>query len=132
MYRTPDYSPWGEVQSSEFLAPGIFMVSTPSHGGIMVLREATQTLSAAARECGFWDGSYLCYEEDCQACVVLRELLDRDRHNVPHWIKDTAAYERELNDSLQRFNPAYWEARRDSRPSQRRPGRRRTHSAPVR
>lgn len=125
MYQEPEYSPWGEIQACEMLAPGIFSVSTASHGGILVSNTVINTLSPAARECGFWDGSYLCYEEDCQACVVLRELLDRDHRNVPSWIKNTAEYEKDINQSLQRYNPAYWEARHAGRRTPSRQPRRR-------
>ena len=132
MYCEPEYSPWGEIQRCETLAPGIFFISTASHGGILVSNTVTRTLSDAARECGFWDGIYLCYEEDCQACVVLRELLDRDRQNVPSWVKDTVAFERDIDRSLQRYNPGYWEARRESRMIHPRPRQRWRRSACVR
>ena len=132
MYCEPEYSPWGEIQRCETLAPGIFFISTASHGGILVSNTVTRTLSDAARECGFWDGIYLCYEEDCQARVVLRELLDRDRQNVPSWVKDTVSFERDIDRSLQRYNPGYWEARRERRMIHPRPRQRRRRSACAR
>ena len=95
-------------------------------------RWITRTLSDAARECGFWDGVYLCYEEDCQAYVVLRELLDQDRQNVPSWVKDAAAFERDIDRSLQRYNPGYWQARRERRMIHPRPRQRRRRSACAR
>ena len=30
-----DYSPWGEIQALETLHPGIHLITTPGHGGIM-------------------------------------------------------------------------------------------------
>ncbi len=39
MYRKPELSPWGRVQTCDVLCPGVFMVSTASHGGTMVARE---------------------------------------------------------------------------------------------
>ena len=33
--REPAFSPWGEVQSCETLYTGMFLVTTPGHGGIM-------------------------------------------------------------------------------------------------
>ena len=74
---TPDFSPWGVIDWIETLAPGFDMVATPSHGGIMVSREASFMLSPAARKCGAWNGGYLCFEEDSAEYVVLRELLIR-------------------------------------------------------
>ena len=44
MFHAPKSSPWGEVQSCETLCPGVFLVSTASHGGTMVANEV-----AAAR-----------------------------------------------------------------------------------
>ena len=37
----PDFSPWGEIDWCETLIPGMEMVATPSHDGIMVSREAS-------------------------------------------------------------------------------------------
>ena len=39
MFHAPKSSPWGEVQSCETLCPGVFLVSTASHGGTMVANE---------------------------------------------------------------------------------------------
>ncbi len=33
LFTEPVTSPWGEVQSCETLCPGVFLVSTASHGG---------------------------------------------------------------------------------------------------
>ena len=77
MFHAPKSSPWGEVQSCETLCPGVFLVSTASHGGTMVANEVAAVLSPAAKKCGFKDKGYICYEEDAQESVVLRELLDK-------------------------------------------------------
>ncbi len=68
-------------------------------------------LSPAARKCGFRQGGYLCFEEDCQESVVLRELLDKKLWKIPERIKDTAAFEEGINKSLREYNPDYWRAR---------------------
>lgn len=107
----PTFSPWGEVQSCETLCTGMFLVTTPGHGGIMVESQAAPFLSAAARKCGFREGGYLCFEEDCQKSVVLRELLDKKLWKIPERISDPAAFEQAINESLQRWNPEYWKAR---------------------
>ena len=39
MFHAPKSSPWGEVQNCETLCPGVFLVSTASHGGTMVANE---------------------------------------------------------------------------------------------
>ena len=77
MFHAPKSSPWGEVQNCETLCPGVFLVSTASHGGTMVANEVAAVLSPAAKKCGFKDKGYICYEEDAQESVVLRELLDK-------------------------------------------------------
>ena len=43
----------------------------------MVANEVAAVLSPAAKKCGFKDKGYICYEEDAQESVVLRELLDK-------------------------------------------------------
>ena len=113
--REPAFSPWGEVQSCEELFNGIFSVSTPGHGGIMVESQSVFYLSSAARKCGFRDGGYLCFEEDCQEAVVLRELLDRKLWAIPERITDPAAFEQAIDEDLQRWNPEYWKARQAGR-----------------
>ena len=53
MFHAPRSSPWGEVQNCEVLCPGVFLVSTASHGGTMVANEVAAVLSPAAKKCGF-------------------------------------------------------------------------------
>ena len=76
-----------------FVLPGIDLVSTPSHGGARVTREATMLLSPEAMKCGFREGGYLWFEEDCCEQVVLRELMDKKLWTPPaDRIKDAAAF----------------------------------------
>lgn len=109
----PEYSPWGEVQRQEKLCSGVFSVSTASHGGIMVHRSvAKAVLSPAARKHCFRDGSYYCFEEDCDAPVAIRELLDKGLYTAP--VNDyfkPGEYERVINRSLQEYHPDYCRAR---------------------
>lgn len=109
----PDNSPWGKVQHGEALCAGVFEVSTASHGGIMMLRSvATKVLSIAARRCGVWTNGYLCFEEDCAACVALRELMDRGLFTAPvneRW--KPGEYEESINKSIQYWHKSYWQAR---------------------
>lgn len=115
MYVKPFQSPWGEVQTCDTLCPGVFMVSTASHGGTLVSKEVTAMLSPAAKKCGFKLGDYLCFEEDSQEAVVLRELLDKKLWSIPRRIKDKAAFEENINQSLREYNPDYWRARASGR-----------------
>ncbi len=118
MYQEPETSPWGKVQTCDRLCPGVFLVSTASHGGTMVSSEVAAILSPAARKCGFKRGGYICFEEDCQESVVLRELLDKKLWQIPDRIKDKAAFEEGINNSIRRYNPEYWRARKAGREAQ--------------
>jgi len=111
MFNNPENSPWGKVQTCDALCPGVFLVSTASHGGTLVSKEVSAMLSSSARKCGFKQGGYLCFEEDCQENVVLRELLDKKLWNIPDRIRDKAAFEENINKSIREYNPEYWRAR---------------------
>ncbi|WP_444645243.1 DUF7007 domain-containing protein [Caproiciproducens sp. R1] len=111
MFSNPENSPWGKVQTCDALCPGVFLVSTASHGGTLVSKEISAMLSPAARKCGFKQGGYLCFEEDCQESVVLRELLDKKLWGIPDRIRDKAAFEENINNSIREYNPEYWRAR---------------------
>lgn len=115
LFNEPGESPWGKVQTCDTLCPGVFLVCTASHGGTMISKEAAAILSPAARKCGFQRGGYLCFEEDSQESVVLRELLDKKLWKVPDRIKDRLAFEESINQSIQRYNPEYWRARKHGR-----------------
>ena len=77
MYQEPEKSPWGKVQTCDLLCPGVFLVSTASHGGTMVSKEVAAFLSPAAKRCGFQRGGYLCFEEDTQEEV---SKVDREKY----------------------------------------------------
>lgn len=105
------FSPWGMVQTSYTLCDGVYAVSTASHGGILVHRSAEHLLSQEAQYLGTRYGVYLCYEEDCKAPIVIRELLDSEKITVP--INDrltTEEFNKEVNENIQRWNPDYWNA----------------------
>lgn len=111
MYQKPEQSPWGEIQTCDTLCPGAFLVSTSSHGGTMIAKDMAAALSPAAQKCAFKQGGYLCFEEDSQESVALRELLDKKLWAVPDRIKDKAAFEENINKSIKEYNPDYWRAR---------------------
>ena len=106
MYQEPNKSPWGAVQTCDTLCPGVFLVSTASYGGTMVSNDVAAFLSPAAKRCGFRRGGYLCFEEDTQEEVVLRELLDKKLWKIPERIKDKAAFEENINRSIKRYTPS--------------------------
>lgn len=110
----PGFSPWGKVQNCHTLCDGVYSVGTESHGGIMVHQIVVgELLSGAAIKCGFADGSYLCFEEDCDAQVVIRELMDRKLFQAPvneHY--PPGKYESVIDTSIQRNHPEYWRFRK--------------------
>lgn len=109
LYQQPEQSPWGKVQTCDDLCPGVFLVSTASHGGTMVATDMAAILSPAARKCGFRHSGFLCFEEDTQEDVALRELLDKKLWAIPDRVKDKAAFE-----SIRKHNPDYWRVRQTS------------------
>lgn len=69
-------------------------------------------LSPEARKCGFHEGGYLWFEEDCCEQVVLRELMDKKLWTPPpDRIKDAAAFECAIDRVLQACQPEYWASR---------------------
>jgi len=115
MFNQPEKSPWGEVQTCDILCPGVFMVSTASHGGTMVSKDMTAALSPAARRCGMRHNGFLCFEEDSAENIVFRELLDKKLWAIPDRIKDKAAFEENINAGLREYHPDYWRTRQTGR-----------------
>lgn len=109
----PEVTPWGETQSCYELNKGIFRVSTASHGGIMIRSDiADKILSPEARKIGFREKGFHCYEEDCDACVPERELLDKGIMQVPDYYSDGAErYNESINEELQEWHTDYWNKR---------------------
>jgi hypothetical protein len=72
------------VQTYRYLSHGVFFVSTASHGGVIVLKElADRYFTKEAQACCFPYGDYLCFEEDCDSPVAIRELLDKGLMKAP-------------------------------------------------
>ena len=113
VFKRPRQSPWGEVQHCDIICPGVFMVSTAGHGGTMVAKEVAAILSPAAIKCGFRVGGYICFEEDTQENVALRELLDKGLWDVPDRVRDKEAFIERINNDIREYNPDYWRARQN-------------------
>jgi hypothetical protein len=64
MTPVPKNSPWGTPQTCDLIAPGIWFVSTPSHGGYKLDPVRNAKVPEAARRRGGW------YEEDCEWVIV--------------------------------------------------------------
>lgn len=119
MMSFPDYSPWGKVQTSKQLCENVYQVSTAGHGGVMVLRtDVDKLLSPMAQQYGFVDGPWHCYEEDCDAPIVIRELLDKGLYTAPitaHF--GPGEYSAAIDSSLRHSRLRYWELYQKSRSS---------------
>ncbi len=108
----PKLSPWGAVQHCEIMNTGIYSVDTASHGGIMIEAEyAKEILSPEAQKVGFYENGYLNFEEDCDADVAIRELLDKNIWEIPDKVNDKEKFESNVNNSIKRWNPEYWQSR---------------------
>ncbi len=88
----PTRSPWGNVDNTEELAKGVFLVSTPSHGGVMVHRKAQDTpegkLTAQALSKSEQFGDWACFEEDCRINIFFFEHPDLLRAHKGRCAKD--------------------------------------------
>lgn len=104
---------WGPDVGFDQVQPGVFDVETSCHGGFLVDKHTAQTfLTPVARRHGNPVGSFLAYEEDCDAMIVLfehPELLSR---------RVTKKVMNELLTSLEDWNPTYLAERKIKGPSE--------------
>jgi hypothetical protein len=71
----PKNSPWGQIDHCETLSEGIYWVSTPGHGGLMIRSGAAKLSKAAKDLAGESFSTFDCFEEDCAWAVAAYELL---------------------------------------------------------
>ena len=119
MSRLPRKSPWGDVKRCGVLYKGIFTVSADmaeERGGIMVRLSSAKVLSEAALKCGVRNKGYYIFDRKTSEPVIIRELLDKNLWEIPHYIGDKAKYEEKINTSLQQNQPEYWSARQKRPP----------------
>lgn len=70
------YTPWGESQTIEIIAPGVRWVTTASHGGLMIaVNIAARDLTVSALQVAHPGvcGPYIYFEEDCSYAVAFFE-----------------------------------------------------------
>ena len=119
---SPETTPWGSPDRVIEINNGIFDVSTPSHGGIMIKDDiAAKVLTKEARDIAFKENGYTCFEEDCAVTVATRELIDKglfrdiEDYFQTHYGKSYAEKGSSFNDTndqaARRFYPNYWNAR---------------------
>jgi len=97
----PTNSPWGGIQHADELGPGVWSVSTSSHGGIHLSDQRLALIPDYMRGDGSW------FEEDCDWAVVATvfpdlftpEALAAAADTFRHWRPD--AYEQFTGKTLQ-------------------------------
>ena len=62
----PKYSPWGLINNVCYIAPGIHIVDTPSHGGAILSEERAADIPPSLIP---WTDSYTAWEEDADMIV---------------------------------------------------------------
>jgi len=115
IFAPPKDSPWGMIDFCDILCPGVFLIYTPEHGGTMVAREIEEFLSPAARRYGQRKNGFICFEQDADEEIVLRELLDKKLWDIPDRIRNRAAFVENINTALRRNHPGYWRSRENGR-----------------
>lgn len=96
-------SPWGAIQTQLVLARGVRWINTASHGGFLVSqRFANLHFSPAAVKRGKQWGSYLAYEEDCDATIIMYETRAFD-----DLLGYTRNHDTERLESLSRWHADY-------------------------
>jgi hypothetical protein len=68
-FRSGEPCPWGQVQLTQIIAPGITHVITAGHGGYLVTRDRYAEMSQHLRECSYTKDQW--FEEDCSWCAVV-------------------------------------------------------------
>jgi hypothetical protein len=100
---SPMPTPWGQAQTKRALAPGVFLVTTAGHGGILIGKNrARELLSRQALAIGRPFGNFLAYEEDCDVAAVFYE-----HPGYCTWM-DAKKAKQLAQDSLHRWNPDYF------------------------
>jgi hypothetical protein len=75
---------------------------------------AGRIFSDAARKHSFREFGYVCFEEDCQAAIAFRELMDRGLFNGPvNEYFGPGEFAACIDKGIQHFYPDYWKARED-------------------
>ena len=70
-YQNAMPTPWGKADFKVRIAKGVYEVSTPGHGGILIgAAIAIDSLSAEALQVGERFGHFLAFEEDCAYAAV--------------------------------------------------------------
>lgn len=73
------------------------------------VRESIQALFQSSRQYSFVEGGYLCFEENCDSPVAIRELMDKGLYKAPvNQYYGPGEYEVAIDSSIQLYQPEYW------------------------
>jgi hypothetical protein len=73
-FKRPTYSPWGKMQTCRRIIPGVYTVTTPGHGGLLVHESVYKKLTPYTQSAGIPSDEYYGYEEDCDYALIAFEL----------------------------------------------------------
>ena len=92
----PAHSPWGKIETARQEAPGIWSVSTPSHGGFIISDERLAAMPEVLRAAAGHAGAH-CFEEDCEWALVVcsfpEEFDEHTLHQARLTIRGTSQYD---------------------------------------
>ncbi len=93
-------TPWGRAQVVRKLAEGVFVVSTPGHGGAVIEKSiAREKLTKACTSRAMDEYGLYWFEEDCQILLVINER--------PEWFKGAEGQEKTIKRGLEAYYPEY-------------------------
>jgi hypothetical protein len=102
----PINSPWGKIQHwDDFGSPecGIYFVSTPGHGGVMMPKDIACEMKIQSYGIKFTDNKkqWICFEQDCQVAVAALACYQQNRLELSDSKIESAIL------SLAYWNPEY-------------------------
>lgn len=68
-------TPWGIVQEIQTIAPGVFFLSTASHGGIFLSPEINSTVPDSIKDMTFCGQGFQGFYEEDEDAELVRQLL---------------------------------------------------------
>ena len=73
--QTLNTTPWGRVQETQTIAPGVFFLSTASHGGIFLSPEINSTVPDSIKDMTFCGQGFQGFYEEDEDAELVRQLL---------------------------------------------------------
>ena len=88
--------PWGVPEETWCIAPGIYRVETPSHGGFLISADRLRAMPENLRKCAFLSAYPHAFEHDRAWCAVVlawpnhfsSDIVDSATDIYNHYYKD--------------------------------------------